>query len=179
MNQLHTEPVPAPQRMSQDEAKAVLDLWAEKQHAEDRDASMPRIEDLAEILGTPPETVSRLLEEVRHRRQMQAQAVSDRHAARGRARYRLTWTAAAVVCLALSFLVLIGIHSRRHTEARPAEAAVVQEYDAAATRAPSPAGSEIVIRGNGREVRITAPPDNPPPSQAAPPAPPAPEAPGR
>ena len=88
------DPSPTPlrsQRMTADEAKAVIALWQQERFEETGLADRPAVPDVAEGLDVSPEEVHRLLAEVRARR-----AEQEREAARRRTREQ----AAAQVALA-------------------------------------------------------------------------------
>ena len=63
-------------RMTEDEAKAVIDLWAERHREEERLRTQPSVQDVAAGLDIPPEEAFALLQQMRagHVIAMQAQA---------------------------------------------------------------------------------------------------------
>src|SRR5689334_23084292 len=58
-------------RMTDDEAKAVIELWAEKHREEERMRSLPSIQDVAAGLDIPTEEAYKLLQQVRARETVQ------------------------------------------------------------------------------------------------------------
>src|SRR5579872_886412 len=54
--------------MTPDEARALVRLWADRQGERERLASLPSIQDIADVLQIPPQEASLLLQEVRMRR---------------------------------------------------------------------------------------------------------------
>jgi hypothetical protein len=68
------ETVPQPNLMTDEEAKAVLQLWAERQS--DADVAKPSIQDLAEALRVPESDVAGLLAEVRAKVSTSSQIVT-------------------------------------------------------------------------------------------------------
>lgn len=56
------------QRMTEDEAKAVIELWQEEQKERERLKQLPSVPDIAEGLNIPVAEASALLQEVRARR---------------------------------------------------------------------------------------------------------------
>lgn len=87
------------EHMTDDEARAVVELWAEKERDRERLASMPSVADMAEGLQVPVEEASALLAQVRQRRAQQEQRI----------RVRQTTNVVRWVSLVLAGLVAIGI----------------------------------------------------------------------
>jgi len=56
------------QRMTDEEAQAVVALWAEREAERERQSQLPRVSDVAAGLGIPAEEAAALLREVRERR---------------------------------------------------------------------------------------------------------------
>ena len=77
-------PRPHAERLTEDEAQAVLALWAEKQKAQESVDAMPTAADVAETLGASVEQVEKMLQEVRSRGLLRAPRT--KRAAVGRAR---------------------------------------------------------------------------------------------
>lgn len=97
------------ERVTQEEAEQVIELWARLQQEKDAQNSMPTVGELAEVLGVSESDVRQLLSHVRTREMMaetQVQEVRDDHRPR-----RFLWiglTVAAVGVAFVFFLNLIG-----------------------------------------------------------------------
>ena len=67
MNQQHFVEQPEPQRMTHEEARAVVRLWS-KSHVAREETDSPTVADVAEALEITPDEVERLLRSVQARR---------------------------------------------------------------------------------------------------------------
>src|SRR5579863_9919577 len=108
MNQYHTqeEEPPHSQRITNEEAQALVQLWAERQHERDRQAALPTVQDIADVLQIPAQEAALLLQEIRTRRAATQQQVKAPPVNRQRATRPVVIVAAvagAALLLALLF----------------------------------------------------------------------------
>ena len=84
------------ERLTDDEAQAVMALWTEKQKARDNINALPTSADVAETLGTTVEQVEHLLQEVRRRGPRTPRRMGRKRipASSGRVRHVVTLTLA-------------------------------------------------------------------------------------
>jgi len=94
------------QRISDAEARRVVELWAQEQREQ---ASQPTVEAVAEGLDIPPSEVARLLARARAESRESARGTSVRHG-RGPTRVRLLAAAAAGLAAALLLMVIRQPH---------------------------------------------------------------------
>ena len=95
------------QRMTDTEAKAVIELWAEKHREEERRRSMPSVQDVAAGLDIPAEEAYRLLQEVRAKEAVERIHSQETTVQQTRARnYMATKLIAAAVGLFVAIMLL-------------------------------------------------------------------------
>jgi len=108
MNQYHTqeeEPLHS-QRMTNDEAQALIQLWAERQRERDQQAALPSVQDIADVLQVPAQEAALLLQELRARRATMEQQVKAPPMHRQRTIHPLV-VAAAITGALLLFLFAV------------------------------------------------------------------------
>jgi hypothetical protein len=173
--ELQEEQPAAPRRMSQDEAREVVELWAERRHAEDQAAAMPSVADIAEALGVTQAEVEGLLAQVRARAAAQEQARTEARLAGRRQGPSRLWVVAGVMG-ALLFLLFLLRAGMVWSVSPVATAATVSEVPppppaAALTppAAPAPPAAESVIITHGPDgesrLEIRSAPDRAAPTR--------------
>jgi hypothetical protein len=126
------------QRMTEEEAQAVIALWQQKQKERERMQTLPSVPDVAEGLGIPVEEADALLREVRVRREQDPLAAEQTRqtAVQSRSNRRSPLVIGVIAVLVLLLLSLITWMSMPHLVPAPPDASV--EMPAPPTPAPPP-----------------------------------------
>lgn len=122
---------PRSQRMTHEEANAVVQLWQRQQSQAEAVQSLPTLGDLAEALKIPESSVADLLEQVRAKQALERQRPETAPATRRNNRALLV---AAVAVFAVCLLLALSLTFVR---AAPSEPAVAPEV-VATTTMPAP-----------------------------------------
>ncbi len=120
------------EHMTDEEARAVVELWAETEKERERRKSMPSVADLAEGLQVPVEEAHALLAQVRER---QAQTTAQTQVRQRSTRSR--WVAMLVAALfAVAFVLLLSLmHLKGGPEGMPPQPVISGEVAPTGTTA--------------------------------------------
>jgi hypothetical protein len=131
------------QRMTDEEAKAVIELWADKHREEERMRTLPSVQDVAAGLDIPTEEAYKLLQQVRARDTVQRVHHQELVVNNVEMRRKMTGPVLAVAVALMIAILLMSLLTVRHAAIPPpAPAAVTVPIQAPVPSPPTPeAGS--------------------------------------